>query len=78
MSIKGDTEPNIQIVSYQDLKIATSATFSPSTLPPMKTSEGSCSGLLGLKLGENWIFIFWLVGRVKSGRSNGFIHPVGS
>lgn len=36
----------------------------------MKTSEGSCPELLGLKLGENWIFIFWPVGKVKSGRSN--------
>lgn len=25
--------------------------------------------VLGLELGENWSFLFWPVGRVKSGRS---------
>lgn len=44
--------------------------FLPSILPLMETPEGSFPELLGLKLGENWIFIFWPVGKVKSGRSN--------
>lgn len=70
MSVKGDTEPNIWIISFQCLRVAKNAIPFLSILPQIKTFEGLYEKLLGLKLVENWIFVFQPVGRVKSGRSS--------
>lgn len=65
MSIKGETESNIWIVSFQGFRIAKNAIPFPFLLLQIKTFKSLYLKLLYLKLMKNWIFIFWPVAGLR-------------